>query len=95
LTAGVVSGFFGNHHMQTSMLSHDLHKEFPDLSERIQVLKTGNQHFARLFDQHGTLDNQIVKAEEGIAPMDDLALETLKKERLKLKDDLYQMLKAN
>jgi uncharacterized protein YdcH (DUF465 family) len=81
--------------MQTSMLSHDLHKEFPDLSEKIQVLKTGNHHFARLFEQHGALDIRIVKAEEGIAPMDDLALEGLKKERLKLKDDLYQMLKAN
>lgn len=77
------------------MLSHDLHKEFPDLSEKIQVLKSDNHHFARLFEQHGALDNQIVKAEEGIAPMDDLALEGLKKERLKLKDDLYQMLKAN
>jgi uncharacterized protein YdcH (DUF465 family) len=81
--------------MQTSMLSHDLHKEFPDLSEKIQVLKTGDHHFARLLEQHGALDIQIVKAEEGIAPMDDLALEGLKKERLKLKDDLYQMLKAN
>lgn len=81
--------------MQTSLLSHDLHKEFPELSDKIHVLKTGNHHFARLFDQYGSLDNEIVKAEEGIAPMDGLALEALKKERLKLKDDLYQMLKAN
>ena len=81
--------------MQTSMLSHDLHKEFPDLSEKIHVLKTGNNHFARLYDSYGTLDTTIVKAEEGITPMDDMALEALKKERLKLKDDLYQMLKSN
>jgi uncharacterized protein YdcH (DUF465 family) len=81
--------------MQTSMLSHDLHKEFPDLSEKINVLKTENNHFSRLFEQHGALDIQIVKAEEGISPMDDLALEVLKKERLKLKDDLYHILKAN
>ena len=81
--------------MQTSMLSHDLHKEFPELSDKIHTLKTGNAHFARLFEQYGTLDNNIVKAEEGITPMEDLALEALKKERLKLKDDLYHMLKAH
>ena len=81
--------------MQTSMLSHDLHKEFPDLTDKIHALKTGNHHFARLFEQYGTLDNQIVKIEEGITPMDGLALEGLKKERLKLKDDLYDMLKVN
>ena len=81
--------------MQTSMLSHDLHKEFPDLSEKIHAMKADNHHFSRLIDLHGSLDIQIVKAEEGIAPMDHLALEALKKERLKLKDDLYHMLKTN
>lgn len=81
--------------MQTSLLSHDLHKEFPGFADRIQTLKTGNNHFARLYDEYGTLDHRIVKAEEGIAPMEDLALESLKKERLKLKDQLYQILQAS
>jgi uncharacterized protein YdcH (DUF465 family) len=81
--------------MQTSMLSHDLHKEFPELAAKIHDLKTGDPHFAHLFEQYGVLDTQIVKAEEGMTPMDDLRLEVLKKERLKLKDDLYHMLKAN
>lgn len=80
--------------MQTSLLSHDLHKEFPDFSDKIRTLKTGNNHFSRLYDEYGTLDHQIVKAEEGISPMEDLALESLKKERLKLKDQLYQILQA-
>ncbi|MBA3995975.1 MAG: GTP-binding protein [Candidatus Accumulibacter sp.] len=80
--------------MQTSMLSHDLHAEFPELADKIHALKTGNQHFARLFEQYGALDKDIVKSEEGLAPMDDLALENLKKNRLKLKDELYRMLTA-
>lgn len=81
--------------MQTSFLTHELQKEFPDLADRIHVLKTSNNHFARIFDQYGSLDNTIVKVEEGLSVLDDFSLENLKKERLKLKDELYHMLKAH
>ena len=80
--------------MQTPFLSHDLHKEWPELSNRIHEMKVGNAHFARLFEKFSEVDNQIVKAEENIPAMDDMALEQLKKERLRLKDELYRMLTA-
>lgn len=80
--------------MHTSLLSHDLQTEFPDLAERVQTLRTASTNFARLFDQHREVDAQIVKAEKGVSPLDDFSLEELKKRRLKLKDELYQMLKA-
>lgn len=80
--------------MQSTFLSHDLHTEFPDLAERVHQLKAGNHHFARLLNEHGEIDKEIVKAEEGVTPLDDMHLEELKKKRLLLKDELYQMLKS-
>lgn len=81
--------------MQSNFLSHDLHKEFPDLSDRVHQLKTGNHHFSRRFEEYNSLDKEIIKVEEGMTPMDDFRLEDLKKKRLLLKDELYQMLKSD
>ena len=79
--------------MQSNFLSHDLQKEFPDLADRIHQLKTGNHHFAKRFDEYNAIDKEIIKAEEGLVPMDDFRLEDLKKKRLVVKDELYHMLK--
>lgn len=80
--------------MQSAFLSHDLSKEFPDLSVRVHQLKLSNHHFSRRLDEYNALDKDIVKVEEGLTPMDDFRLEDLKKNRLVLKDELYQMLKS-
>jgi len=75
------------------MLSHDMHQEFPNLAEKIDVLAQTNTHFSHLYDQYNGLDAEIVKVEEDGMPIDDFAFENLKKKRLKLKDELYQILK--
>lgn len=76
------------------LLSHDFHVEFPDLAQRVDSLKGSNAVFARIYDQHVELDSEIIDAEDGVKALDDFALETLKKKRLKLKDELYQMLRT-
>jgi uncharacterized protein len=80
--------------MHNTFLSHDLAREFPDLADRVHQLQASNGHFARLFDQHNVIDSDIQKAERGLIPLDDFSLEDMKKKRLKLKDDLYQILIA-
>ncbi|WP_395772111.1 YdcH family protein [Arenimonas sp.] len=80
--------------MQTSMLSHSLATEFPELSEKIHALKASNQHFARLLAEHDAIDQRIIRDEEKIEPLNDETLHELKQKRLKLKDELYQMAKA-
>lgn len=51
-----------------------------------------NHHFARLFETYHTLNNEIEQAEKNDLPITDEHAETLKKQRLELKDQLYQIL---
>ncbi len=58
----------------------------------ISKLKTQNAHFARIFEKHNELDDKITEAEAGREHLSDFELETLKKEKLKLKDEAYRMI---
>ncbi len=68
---------------------HALVLEFPDLKQRIHQLKMQDQHFARQFDEYHDIDHNIVRIEDGIEHCSDAELETMKKQRLLLKDALY------
>ncbi|MCF8197139.1 MAG: YdcH family protein [Sulfuritalea sp.] len=74
---------------------HDLLHELPEYAESIHTLKMGNLHFAKLFDEYHSLTDQIEELEIKDSPVADLALEEMKKQRLKLKDELYAMLLAH
>lgn len=80
--------------MHTDLLPHALNREFPELAEAVARLKETDLHFAHLLKQHDAVDDQITKDEMGVAPMGDVALEDLKKQRLHLKDELYHMASA-
>ncbi|MCH9814309.1 MAG: DUF465 domain-containing protein [Epsilonproteobacteria bacterium] len=60
--------------------------------EEITELKTQNAHFAKIFEKHNALDDQINDIDAGRAHMEQLELEKLKKEKLKLKDEAYAMI---
>jgi len=60
--------------------------------DEIHELKQQNAHFARIFEKHNELDDKIAKAENGDIPMTDMEIETLKKEKLLLKDEAYKMI---
>jgi len=66
---------------------------FSEYRDLISRLKTEDDHFARLFHRHNELDQQIINMEAHIVPADGLSIETLKKEKLLLKDSLYQILR--
>ncbi|OOP56322.1 MAG: GTP-binding protein [Candidatus Brocadia carolinensis] len=74
---------------------HDLVHEFPEYREKIHTLKMTNNHFKRLFDNYHKLDREIYRVENDIEPNSDTTLEDLKKRRLALKDELYQILRQN
>jgi len=76
------------------LLKHDIAHEFPELKDKIHALKVSNTHFAKLYSEYDALNHEIVKVETGGAVMIDEALEVLKKQRLKAKDHLVQMLRA-
>ena len=60
--------------------------------DEINELKQSNAHFANIFDKHNALDKQVEDAEAGRTVLTDVELETLKKEKLLLKDEAYKMI---
>jgi uncharacterized protein YdcH (DUF465 family) len=71
---------------------HDLINELPEHRERILQLKSSDAHFAKLFDQYHAMDDQVLRMEEGIETPSDEVLEEMKKKRLHLKDQLFNMI---
>jgi uncharacterized protein YdcH (DUF465 family) len=66
---------------------------FPEYRDLITRLKSEDDHFARIFDRHNDLDQQIKNMESGLVPADGVTIENLKKEKLHLKDSVYQILR--
>jgi len=77
------------------LLRHDIETEFPELRNEIQTMKASHNGFARLYDRYGEVNRTITKVEMGHAAMTELALEDLKKQRVKLKDDMTQILRKS
>lgn len=73
---------------------HDLHHEFPEMQDAINTLRNGNPMFARLFATYHRLTGKVEDLEEHDMPIGDFTLEDMKKQRVKLKDDLYHLMLA-
>ena len=73
---------------------HDLHHDFPEMKDAIHALKIGNAHFAKLFNAYHGLTDSVEDLEVKDLPVSDFTIEEMKKERVKLKDELYHMLLA-
>ncbi len=76
------------------LLNHDLLHEFPQYLEPMRRLKSSDARFASLVAHYDTDNRTITGYEQGVGSISDEALEVLKKNRLRLKDEIYQMLKA-
>lgn len=60
--------------------------------DEISHLKQENAHFAKIFEKHNELDQKAKDADEGRLSLSDMELETIKKEKLRLKDEAYTMI---
>ncbi len=58
----------------------------------ISELKQSNAHFAKVFNDHNELDDKIKDAEHGRVGMSDVEIETMKKQKLLLKDEMLNMI---
>lgn len=66
---------------------------FPEYRELITELKQKDNHFQKLFEQHNVLDEEILRLEnDPVASYRHDDIENKKKEKLRLKDELYQIL---
>lgn len=60
--------------------------------DEIHNLKMTNAHFAKIFEKHNELDQEIEDAETGRKLLTDADIEVLKKKKLLLKDEAYGMI---
>lgn len=66
---------------------------FPEYRELISQLKANDPNFRRLFSMHNELDQRIKNMEAHIEPASHEDIEGLKKKKLRLKDEMYELLK--
>ncbi|SFZ97441.1 FIG00710266: hypothetical protein [hydrothermal vent metagenome] len=60
--------------------------------DEIHELKQKDAHFARIFEKHNELDKKVEDAESNRIILTDVEIETLKKEKLLLKDEAYKII---
>lgn len=66
---------------------------FPEYRELISQLKANDRHFDSLFSKHNELDHKIRNMEARIDPASHEDIEILKKRKLRLKDEMYELIK--
>ena len=71
---------------------HELSEEFPDKIEAMHNLRDTDAHFARLFDEYHQINRQVHRAETNVEPVDTLAETDMRKERARLKDEIWSYL---
>ena len=72
---------------------HELHEEFPEFAEQIHLLKMSDPHAVKLFDQYHAVNRKIHRAETDIEPTDDFHMADMRKERMRLKDEIARILR--
>lgn len=77
----------------TQPIHHPLIDEFSQHRDKIHKLKVHSAHFRRLAHDYEDVDKAIVRAEQGIETVNDEYLEEIKKQRLHLKDQIFNMIK--
>ena len=73
---------------------HELAEEFPDQVDAMHALKDSDAHFARLFDEYHEINRAVHRAETDVEPTDDLHMGEMRKQRMRLKDEIAAMLNA-
>ena len=71
---------------------HELAEEFPDKVDRMHELKEADAHFRKLFDAYHEVNRAIHRAETNVEPTDQFHEEDMRKQRMRLKDEIARML---
>ncbi len=74
---------------------HELAEEFPEAIDRIHALKLEDTHFARLAEEYHTVNRSIHRAETLVEPVSEQHEAELRRERLRLKDEIARILREN
>ena len=72
--------------------NHDVYHEFPNFHGRIKDLLNSSRHFSALVDRYHAVDRMVHDMENGAPFGVNGECEPYKRQRLKLKDQLYNYL---
>lgn len=72
---------------------HDPEHEFPEFENKIREMKEKDPEFAKIYGEYQAIDDEIFRIEQQIETPSDFYTEDLKKKRLMLKDQLYEILR--
>lgn len=75
-----------------SHVPHELAEEFPELVQQMSELKQNDPHFARLSDEYHVVNRAIHRAETNVEPTDDFNMLEMRKQRMRLKDEIAALL---
>lgn len=77
------------------ILPNDVDHEFPEFSQLIHQLKDRDGRLAELLDEYERVNAEIVDIEENDRPFQEFQFEDMKKRRLKIKDEIYFILRGH
>ena len=92
-----LDGNFEYRNLKTNPMitKHQLTLDFPEFEAKIHDLKVNDNHFKNLFDKYDELDHEIYRIETDSDPASDDTLNSLRIERVRIKDEIYQFLLNN
>lgn len=73
---------------------HDIPHEFPEYKDLIEKLYNSDEAFQKMYQEYHALDEEILQIEQNVEATSDVYAEDLKKQRVHLKDEIYQRLRA-
>ncbi|WP_029005177.1 YdcH family protein [Azorhizobium doebereinerae] len=71
---------------------HEILAEFPEHADKIHALRKADPHFDRLYESYHEVNRAVHRAETDLEPRSDDDVEKLRKERMRLKDEIYALL---
>lgn len=73
---------------------HTLQEEFPGEAARITELKTSNARFAKLLGEYDEVNDKVHRAESRIDTVSEDHEEALRRNRSRLKDQIWAMIRG-
>ncbi|TCB51949.1 YdcH family protein [Acinetobacter sp. ANC 4779] len=78
--------------MKTKECNKKVKKMFPEHQELIHKLRHDDPHFAKIFESHQELDKEIAQLELNPVHLINDDIESMKRKKLKIKDEIYKIL---
>jgi uncharacterized protein YdcH (DUF465 family) len=75
-----------------SHVPHELAAEFPQDAARLAQLEREDAHLARISERYHTVNRAIHRAETDVEPCSDEHMTDMRKERMRLKDEVSSIL---